>query len=58
MPEPKNAAINDLHVCPVCGASILLHVNVTAKPLCNNPAIHSKRTIEMIKSQKDIPREN
>ena len=55
MPEPKNVAINDLYVCPVCGVSILLHINVTAKPLCNNPAVHSSKTIEMIKS--DIEKE-
>jgi hypothetical protein len=58
MPKPEDPSINDLYLCPVCGARILLHVSAAVNPLCNNPAIHSQRTIEMIKSQTDIPREN
>jgi hypothetical protein len=50
MPKPEDPSINDLYLCPICEARIRLHVPVTANPLCNNPAIHSSKTIEMIKS--------
>jgi hypothetical protein len=50
MLKPEEPSINDLYLCPVCGAGIRLHVPVAANPLCNNPAVHSSKTIEMIKS--------
>ena len=40
--------------CPDCNNGITLHVRVKHAPICNNPAVHSRRRIEMKRQVKGL----
>jgi hypothetical protein len=48
-PSPRRT---NLWQCPECPNNITLHVRVQHPPICNNPASHSRRHIDMKRIKK------